>query len=111
MKLIKKSFKLIGFKTILTLDGRRIFVSGLYSYIRYPNYLGTIIIHLALILPAFEPTFISIQTSWPILLYPLYYILTLFHRSIRISSYCQSTYDLKWNHQYAVKWNLIPKVF
>lgn len=60
---------------------------GLGTFVNYPNYLSTIIVHLAVILPAFMPSIDSLQASWPIFLYPLYYIITVSHRCI-----CDSTY-------------------
>ncbi|CAH1714152.1 unnamed protein product [Aphis gossypii] len=89
----------------------RIIVDGLWSYVRFPNYIGTIIVHLALILPIFEPNLSSLQASWPVLLYPLYYIITLSHKCVRISTYARLQYGNTWDRQYTVKWNLIPKIF
>lgn len=89
----------------------RTIVHGLYSYVRYPNYLGTIIVHLALILPIFEPNFGSLQASWPVLFYPLYYIITLSHQCVRISTYYRLQYGNAWDLHYTAKWNLIPKIF
>jgi len=96
--------------TILSL-GVRIIVDGLWSYVRFPNYIGTIIVHLALILPIIEPNLSSLHASWPVLLYPLYYIITLSHKCVRISTYARLQYGNTWDRQYTVKWNLIPKIF
>jgi len=79
--------------------------------VRYPNYIGTIIVHLALILPIFEPNLGSLQSSWPVLFYPLYYIITLFHQCVRNSNYCRLLYGNGWDIYYSTKWNLIPKIF
>uniref|UniRef100_A0A2S2NHJ1 Lamin-B receptor n=1 Tax=Schizaphis graminum TaxID=13262 RepID=A0A2S2NHJ1_SCHGA len=89
----------------------RIIADGFWSYIRYPNYTGTIIVHLALILPIIEPNLSSLQTSWPVLLYPLYYIITLSHKCVRISTYSRLQNGVTWDCQYTTKWNLIPKIF
>jgi len=96
--------------TIFSL-GMRIIVDGLWSYVRFPNYIGTIIVHLALTLPIIEPNLSSLQASWPVLLYPLYYIITLSHKCVRISTYARVQYGNTWDCQYTVKWNLIPKIF
>ncbi|XP_050534933.1 delta(14)-sterol reductase TM7SF2-like [Daktulosphaira vitifoliae] len=100
-----------GLKTVITMNGKTIIVGGFWSLIRFPNYLGCILVHLAIILPVFDPTLSSLQMLWPVLLYPLYYIVTLVFRSIKVSEYCQLQYGYAWDHQYATKWNLIPKIF
>lgn len=89
----------------------RIIVDGLWSYVRFPNYIGTIIVHLALTLPVIEPNLSILQASWPVLLYPLYYIITLSHKCVRISTFACLQYGNTWDRQYSVKWNLIPKIF
>ncbi|CAI6367904.1 unnamed protein product [Macrosiphum euphorbiae] len=86
-------------------------VDGLWSYVRYPNYIGTILVHLALILPIFEPNLGSLQASWPVLLYPLYYIITLSHQCVRISTHYRFQCGDRWDRAYLAKWNLIPKIF
>lgn len=93
------------------MNGKTLIVGGLWSLIRFPNYLGCILVHLAIALPVFEPTLNSLQVLWPVLLYPLYYIVVLVCRSIKVSEYCQLQYGYAWDHQYATKWNLIPKIF
>ncbi|XP_015374475.1 PREDICTED: lamin-B receptor [Diuraphis noxia] len=89
----------------------RTIVDGIWSYVRYPNYIGTIIVHLALILPIFEPNLGSLQSSWPVLFYPLYYIITLSHQCVRISTFSRLQYGDTWDRYYTTKWNLIPKIF
>lgn len=95
----------------MILGGRKVIVDGLWSYVRQPNYLGTIIVHLALTLPIFESNLLSFQTSWPVFLYPLYYIVTLSHRCKRVSTCQKLQYGYTWDQQYSVRWNLIPKIF
>jgi len=94
----------------LFIDVRTI-VHGLWSYVRYPNYIGTILVHLALVLPIFEPNLGSLQASWPALLYSLYYIITLSYQCVRISTHYRFQYGNSWDRQYITKWNLIPKIF
>lgn len=89
----------------------RTIVHGLWSYVRYPNYIGTILVHLALVLPIFEPNLGSLQASWPALLYSLYYIITLSYQCVRISTHYRFQYGNSWDRQYITKWNLIPKIF
>ncbi|XP_060880374.1 delta(14)-sterol reductase LBR isoform X2 [Metopolophium dirhodum] len=89
----------------------RTIVHGLWSYVRYPNYIGTILVHLALVLPIFEPNLGSLQASWPVLLYPLYYIVTLSYQCVRISTHYRFQYGNSWDCQYIAKWNLIPKIY
>jgi len=96
--------------TILLIDVRTV-AHSLWSYVRYPNYIGTILVHLALIMPLFEPNLGSLQSSWPVLFYPLYYIITLSHRCVRISTYSCFQFGNKWDREYTTKWNLIPKIF
>lgn len=102
---------ILGLETVVTSDGRKIIVSSLWSLVRYPNYLGTIIVHIAIIMPIIEPNLESLQASWPIFLYPVYYIVTLSHRCARVSTHSQLRYGYSWDCHYAVKWNLIPKIF
>jgi len=99
-----------GLTTILFIDVRTI-VDGIWSYVRYPNYIGTIIVHLALILPIFEPNLSSLQSSWPVLFYPFYYIITLSHQCVRTATFCRLQYGDTWDRDYTTKWNLIPKIF
>jgi len=73
--------------------------------------MGAIIVHLALILPVIELNLESVQASWPVFIYPLYYIITLSHRCVRVSNEGQSQYNYMWDHKYATKWNLIPKIY
>jgi len=73
--------------------------------------MGAIIAHLALILPVIELNLESVQASWPVFIYPLYYIITLSHRCVRVSNEVQSQYNYMWDHKYATKWNLIPKIY
>lgn len=81
-----------------------------WSYVKYPSYIGTIIVHFALILPTIEPTIDSLRVSWPVLLYVLYYVVTLSHRCVRVSTERLSQYG-GHDDYFASKWNLIPKIF
>ncbi|VVC32687.1 Ergosterol biosynthesis ERG4/ERG24 [Cinara cedri] len=95
----------------LSTGGIEVVRRGLWSYIRYPQYLGVIVLHLALILPIIEPNVASLKSSWPILFYPLYYIVTLSHRSTRISNYCRLKYGYSWDYKCIAKWNILPNIF
>lgn len=98
-------------KTVLSSDGRKIIVSSLWTLVRYPSYFGAIIVPLAITLPAIEQNIESLQASWPIFLYPLYYIVTISHQCVRDSAHSQLQYGPIWDLHYATKWNLIPKIF
>lgn len=102
---------MLKLQKFVILGGRRFNVNGLWSYIRYPNYLGIILIHLALVVPTIELNLESLLASWPVFLCPCYYIFTLAHRCLRVSNSYQLQYGYVWDHQFTAKWNLIPKIY
>lgn len=93
------------------LDGRKFTYYNLWFYVKYPNYLGAIIAHFAIILPTIEPNIDSLLVSWPVFVYALYYLFTLCHRCVRVSTKGQLKSRYTWDQQIASKWNLIPKIF
>ncbi|XP_025416427.1 lamin-B receptor isoform X2 [Sipha flava] len=92
-------------------SGITIIADGTGSFIRYPSFLGTIIVHLALTIPIFELNLGSIQSTWPALLYPLYYFVTLAYKCTRMSTYWQIEVGHFMYDESSAKWNLIPKIF
>ncbi|XP_050436092.1 delta(14)-sterol reductase LBR-like [Adelges cooleyi] len=98
---------------VLFVNGRKIIVGRCRSFVRFPNYLGTILAHLSLTLGliSMDLTLNRLQVVWPVFLYSTYYILTLGYRSKRVVDYCKSQYGYLWENEYATKSNLVPKIF
>lgn len=97
--------------SIILIVGVTVIADGTGSFIRYPSFLGTTIVHLALILPIFEPNLGSLQSNWPTLLYPLYYLVTLAYKCTRMSTYWAVEVGHFMYNESSAKWNLIPKIF
>ncbi|KAJ8921701.1 hypothetical protein NQ315_010611 [Exocentrus adspersus] len=89
--------------TIPTMQGKKLLVSGFWGFVRHPNYLGDIMMHLCYI------PFVGLT---PPIVYPLCMILMLVHRSVRDNARCKLKYGAAWDRYCnRVKYVLIPKIY
>ncbi|EZA47791.1 hypothetical protein DMN91_003735 [Ooceraea biroi] len=92
-------------ETISTLRGKRLMLSGLWGYVRHPNYLGDIVIHWS---------FAGISLAGDILPFyaAIWLTLVLAYRAVRDNRRCQARYGYAWE-QYCsrVKYMLLKHVF
>ncbi|XP_060773341.1 delta(14)-sterol reductase LBR isoform X1 [Neoarius graeffei] len=92
-------------KTIPTATGKSLIASGLWGFVRHPNYLGNILIALAWSLTCgfnhLIPYFCLI-----------YLIILLVHREARDEHQCRKKYGLAWDkYCKAVPYRIFPKVY
>lgn len=92
-------------ETIPTVRGKKLIVSGVWGYVRHPNYLGDIILHWSIaglvvvkdILPYYNAIFLTLM---------------LIYRSYRDHKRCQQRYGLAWEEYCSrVKYMIIKRVF
>ncbi|XP_070524612.1 delta(14)-sterol reductase TM7SF2 isoform X2 [Cardiocondyla obscurior] len=92
-------------ETIPTLRGKKLMLSGLWGYVRHPNYLGDIIMQWSIA---------SIGLANDILLYYAAFCCTivLFYRAVRDNKRCQMRYGYAWE-QYCsrVKYMILKRIF
>ncbi|XP_045533019.1 delta(14)-sterol reductase TM7SF2 [Pieris brassicae] len=88
-----------------TFHGKKILLSNLWGFVRHPNYLGDIIMHLALALP-------GILSSRPVAALPaLLPIVVLIHRAWRDHCRCRRRYGAAWQRYCnRVPSLLLPKI-
>ncbi|XP_043477038.1 delta(14)-sterol reductase TM7SF2 [Leptopilina heterotoma] len=97
--------RLARLETIPTVRGKRLIVSGIWGYVRHPNYLGDIILHWSIaglivvkdLLPYYNAIFLTLM---------------LIYRSIRDNRRCQQRYGLAWEEYCSrVKYMIIKRIF
>ncbi|XP_071642688.1 delta(14)-sterol reductase TM7SF2 isoform X3 [Temnothorax longispinosus] len=92
-------------ETIPTLRGKKLMVSGLWGYVRHPNYLGDIIMQWSIA---------SISLANDILPYytAICCTLVLAYRAVRDNKRCQARYGYAWE-QYCsrVKYMILKRIF
>ncbi|XP_022114198.2 delta(14)-sterol reductase TM7SF2 [Pieris rapae] len=88
-----------------TFHGKKILLANLWGFVRHPNYLGDIIMHLALALP-------GILSSRPVAALPaLLPIVVLIHRAWRDHCRCRRRYGAAWQRYCKrVPSFLLPKI-
>ncbi|KAF2364583.1 Ergosterol biosynthesis ERG4/ERG24 [Trinorchestia longiramus] len=92
-------------ESLPTSAGTRLLVSGWWSVVRHPNYLGDMIVQLSLCL------FCGFQYALPWLSFALSFA-SLIHRIYENERSCARKYGLSWNtYTGRVKYRLVPKVF
>ncbi|RXG61828.1 Lamin-B receptor [Armadillidium vulgare] len=93
------------FESIPTSSGRRLLVSGLWGVVRHPNYLGDIIMNLAMtLLCGFKHVI-----PWTIFVFILF---NLYTRMSEVEKACKGKYGLAWaSYKARVPSRIIPKVF
>jgi protein-S-isoprenylcysteine O-methyltransferase Ste14 len=101
----QKLFGILAPQTVAS-DGRQLLCSGFWRLSRHINYLGEILMALALALSLGHPTAIG---PW---LYPLYYVALLFPRQHADDLRCSAKYGLLWQ-QYCdrVPYRIIPWIY
>ncbi|XP_051159041.1 delta(14)-sterol reductase TM7SF2 [Leptopilina boulardi] len=92
-------------ETIPTVRGKKLIVSGIWGYVRHPNYLGDIILHWSIaglfivkdVLPYYNAIFLTTM---------------LIYRSFRDNKRCQQRYGLAWEEYCSrVKYMIIKRIF
>ncbi|XP_077341957.1 delta(14)-sterol reductase LBR [Lithobates pipiens] len=97
--------KLSHLKTIPTSTGNKLIVSGLWGWVRHPNYLGDIIMAWAWCLPC---GFASVLPYF----YGFFLTALLFHRVIRVEQQCKIKYGLDWQkYCQHVPYRLVPYIY
>lgn len=90
-------------ESIPTSQGKKLLISGYWSYVRHPNYLGDILIYLS---------WVPFAMCYPPVLVPYLSILMLLHRTVRDGKRCKDYYGPAWERYcHRVKYVLIPKVY
>ena len=92
-------------KTLQTMRGTRLIVSGWWGICRHPNYVGDLIMALSWSLPC------GVSHVIPYF-YFIYFFILLIHRQLRDEHQCCVKYGRDWD-QYCrlVKWRLIPYLY
>uniref|UniRef100_A0A8C1G161 Delta(14)-sterol reductase LBR n=1 Tax=Cyprinus carpio TaxID=7962 RepID=A0A8C1G161_CYPCA len=92
-------------KTIPTATGKSLIVSGLWGWVRHPNYLGDIIMGLAWSLPCGFNHLIPY-------FYLIYLITLLVHRNARDERQCRKKYGSAWEEYCkAVPYRIFPGIY
>uniref|UniRef100_A0A8C1D4Y4 Delta(14)-sterol reductase n=1 Tax=Cyprinus carpio carpio TaxID=630221 RepID=A0A8C1D4Y4_CYPCA len=92
-------------KTIPTATGESLIVSGLWGWVRHPNYLGDIIMGLAWSLPCGFNHLIPY-------FYLIYLITLLVHRNARDEHQCRKKYGSAWDEYCkAVPFRIFPGIY
>lgn len=92
-------------KTIPTATGKSLIVSGLWGFVRHPNYLGDIIMGLAWSLPCGFNHLIPY-------FYLIYLIALLVHRNARDERQCRKKYGSAWEEYCkAVPYRIFPGIY
>ncbi|XP_063078811.1 delta(14)-sterol reductase LBR [Engraulis encrasicolus] len=92
-------------KTIPTATGKSLIVSGLWGFVRHPNYLGDILMGIAWSLPC------GFTHAVPYF-YLVYLIVLLIHRNARDERQCRRKYGSSWDEYCkAVPYRIIPRVY
>ncbi|KAJ8397672.1 hypothetical protein AAFF_G00436710 [Aldrovandia affinis] len=97
--------KLSHLRTIPTATGKSLLVSGLWGFVRHPNYLGDLIMALAWSLPC---GFTHILPYF----YVIYFAILLVHREARDDKQCRKKYGAAWEEYCRqVRYRIIPGVY
>lgn len=96
-------------KTLETIKGRRLIVSGWWGLVRHPNYLGELLVQWSWVLPAAQ----SLGTSHLVPYYlPIVTTLMLMLRSVQINKRNSKKFGSAWTEYTGrVKSNIVPMVF
>ncbi|KAI4890934.1 hypothetical protein NFI96_033190 [Prochilodus magdalenae] len=101
-------------KTIPTATGKSLIVSGLWGFVRHPNYLGDIIMALAWSLSCGKCQDLygcGFNHVIPYF-YLIYLILLLVHRDARDEHQCRKKYGLAWEkYCKAVRYRIFPGIY
>lgn len=90
-------------RTITTNLGKKLIISGLWGFVRKPNYLGDILMHLALV---------PFVYNVPPVLFLIFTVALLVHRAARDNAHCRQKYGGSWERYcLKVKYVLLPKVY
>lgn len=94
-----------GLDYLIDKSGNKLLVSGLWGFVRHPNYLGDLLCTLAVALPC---GFRHVLPYYTLLLC----VVMLVARSVQVDSKCRQRYGDLWVHYtQRVKYRLIPYVF
>ncbi|KAG7460895.1 hypothetical protein MATL_G00203770 [Megalops atlanticus] len=97
--------KLSHLRTIPTATGKSLLVSGLWGFVRHPNYLGDLIMALAWSLPC---GFTHILPYY----YVVYFTCLLIHRDARDEAQCRKKYGSAWDEYCReVRYRIFPKIY
>ncbi|XP_031437297.1 delta(14)-sterol reductase LBR [Clupea harengus] len=92
-------------KTISTATGKSLIVSGLWGFVRHPNYLGDLLMGLAWSLPC---GFVHAAPYF----YLIYLVLLLIHRNSRDEHQCRKKYGSAWDEYCkAVPYRFFPRIY
>ncbi|XP_062406907.1 delta(14)-sterol reductase LBR [Sardina pilchardus] len=92
-------------KTISTATGKSLIVSGLWGFVRHPNYLGDLLMGLAWSLPC------GFTHALPYF-YLVYLLLLLIHRNSRDEVQCRKKYGSAWDEYCkAVPYRIFPWIY
>ncbi|XP_066152608.1 delta(14)-sterol reductase TM7SF2 [Euwallacea fornicatus] len=90
-------------ETIPTNQGKKLLTSGLWGFVRHPNYLGDILCELVTI---------PFVLCTPAVILQYINILFLIHRAHEDNGYCKQKYGVSWDRYCnRVRYLLVPKVF
>lgn len=93
----------LDLETLSTNQGKKLIVSGFWGIVRKPNYLGDILMHLALV---------PFVYNVPPVLFLLFTVLLLIHRTVRDNAHCKQKYGGSWERYcLKVKYVILPKVY
>lgn len=93
-------------ETIHTYQGSRLLLSGMWGWVRQPNYLGDIVALLALAAP------MALRPAWPPVLGLSLIILLLLHRATRANARNQARYHSSWQrYSTQVRSYILPRVY
>ncbi|KAI8035850.1 lamin-B receptor [Drosophila gunungcola] len=93
-------------ETIHTYQGSRLLLSGMWGWVRQPNYLGDILALLALAAP------MALRPAWPPVLGLSLIVVLLLHRATRANARNQARYHSSW-HRYStqVRSYILPRIY
>ncbi|XP_017018935.1 lamin-B receptor [Drosophila kikkawai] len=93
-------------ETIHTYQGSRLLLSGMWGWVRQPNYLGDILALLALAAP------MALRPAWPPVLGLALIVLLLLHRTTRANARNLARYHSSWQrYSTQVRSYILPKVY
>lgn len=92
-------------ETIPTSQGKKLLASAWFGWIRHPNYLGVLIMHICW-------AAVCGTTHVVPYIFPLFTLLLLVERSLRVDDNCKQRYGAAWERYCSrVKKRVIPGVF
>ncbi|XP_020800146.1 lamin-B receptor [Drosophila serrata] len=93
-------------ETIHTYQGSRLLLSGMWGWVRQPNYLGDIVALLALAAP------MALRPAWPPVLGLSLIVLLLLHRATRANARNQARYHSSWQrYSTQVRNYILPRIY